>query len=49
MNRNKPVYWDNENKILVFYTLRDIDKNEELFLNYEFNRVLANTDLFTLN
>ena len=41
--------WDNENKILVFYSFRDIEKDEELFLNYEINRVIVNTDLFTFN
>jgi len=41
--------WDGENKILVFYSLRDIEKDEELFLNYEINRVIVNTDLFTFN
>jgi hypothetical protein len=38
--------WDSENKILVFYSFRDIEKDEELFLNYEINRVIVNTDLF---
>jgi SET domain-containing protein len=41
--------WDNENKLLVFYSFRDIEKDEELFLNYEINRVIVNTDLFTFN
>jgi len=38
--------WDIENKILVFYSFRDIEKEEELFLNYEINRAIVNTELF---
>ena len=41
--------WDNENKILIFRTIRDIESDEELFLNYEYNRMIVNTDLFTFN
>jgi SET domain-containing protein len=41
--------WDSENKILIFRTIRDIESDEELFLNYEYNRMIVNTDLFTFN
>lgn len=41
--------WDSENKILIFKTIRDIESDEELFLNYEYNRMIVNTDLFTFN
>ena len=41
--------WDSENKILIFKAIRDIESDEELFLNYEYNRMIVNTDLFTFN